>query len=76
MQIRQFEMSDLNDFLSMAQALWPDETKKNLENIFVRLLNTSSEIGYICRKDKEALGFIQSHFAILSMEPELVQSDF
>ncbi len=57
MDIANFVHSDLNDFLTMALALWPEETDDELVKLFYRILNASDEIGYMCRKNKEAIGF-------------------
>ena len=57
MDITKFVSSDLNDFLTMSLALWPEETGYELVKQFHRILNASDEVGFICRKNKEAIGF-------------------
>ncbi len=57
MDITKFVSSDLNDFLAMALDLWPEEKRDDLTELFYRILNASDGIGFICRKNEEAIGF-------------------
>jgi len=59
MDITKFVSSDLNDFLSMALALWPHHSSEELAKEFARIMNTPTEIGFVCKKKNEiAIGFI------------------
>lgn len=49
---------DMKDLLEMALALWPEENMNELIKQFHRILNSSDEIGFICRTNKEAIGFV------------------
>lgn len=50
---------DHSDWLAMAMALWPEEEKVELEQVFNDLLSLEHYKGYLCRSDSgEALGFI------------------
>jgi aminoglycoside 6'-N-acetyltransferase I len=57
MDITKFVSSDLNDFLTMALDLWPEEKRDDLTELFHRILNASDGIGFIGRKNGEAIGF-------------------
>lgn len=49
---------NLKDFLSMAQALWPDRSREYLDKELERILQSPNETGFICKKGSETIGFI------------------
>jgi aminoglycoside 6'-N-acetyltransferase I len=58
MDIKQFDQSDLNDFVTMALALWPHHSREELAKEFDRIINTPNETGFIYKKNEKAIGFI------------------
>ena len=58
MDIKKLGRSDLNDFVTMALDLWPHHSREELAKEFDRIMDTPKEIGFICKKNGTALGFI------------------
>ena len=56
--ITKFVSSDLDDFLTMALALWPHHSRDELAKEFDRIMRAPQETGFICRKNGKAIGFI------------------
>ncbi|MBF8262464.1 MAG: family N-acetyltransferase [Parachlamydiales bacterium] len=42
----------------MALVLWPHHSREELTKEFDRIINTPKEIGFICKKNEKAIGFI------------------
>lgn len=58
LKILPFRKEDLKEYLEMAPKLWPHHSKDELAKEFERILSSHNEIGFICKKDDETLGFI------------------
>ncbi len=56
--ITKFVSSDLDDFLTMALALWPHHSRDELAKEFDRIMRAPQETGFICRENGKAIGFI------------------